>query len=426
MSVANAEAVETAKQSVLDAVDPERVLALEQACVRIPSDTYEEQEVADLFGSYMESIGLEVEMLEVADPFGSGKSSRQPIGILRGAGRGKSLMLNGHMDHNPVVGEWERDPFSGDFDGTWIYGRGCQDDKGGIVSAIGTAEALLKSGVRLKGDIYVCPVVAHKSGAIGTQALLQHGIKTDYAINTENSGNGLATVTVGALKGELHAFATQTHAHSPADRLERYVNRIEQIACVIRAIGPAERRVAEGYWLTYEPSDDLPDFPILHLDRIVDAPLEGRTTLEFHLRTVPGMTKDGVIADLERVLTQVRADIPHADLRLDVPPKTGKYGPGWDWPPVKIEHDDLLPQAMIEAHRRVTGEEPVVGAEPRLGAVGDASFLQPAGVKTVLYGPGDIRTFKVWPTSDERVTLDELVVAAKVYALAAIDICELA
>ena len=58
MSVANAEAVETAKQSVLDAVDPERVLALEQACVRIPSDTYEEQEVADLFGSYMESIGL--------------------------------------------------------------------------------------------------------------------------------------------------------------------------------------------------------------------------------------------------------------------------------------------------------------------------------------------------------------------------------
>jgi acetylornithine deacetylase len=426
VTVVNAQAVETAKESVLAAVDSDRVLALEQACVRIPSDTYEEQEVADLFGEYMAGIGLEVEMLEVVDPFGSGQSSRQPIGILRGAGGGKSLMLNGHMDHNPVVGEWERDPFSGDFDGTWVYGRGCQDDKGGIVSAISTAEALLKSGVRLKGDLVVCPVVAHKSGAIGTQALLKHGVKTDYAINTENSGNGLATVTVGALKGDLHAYATQTHAHSSADRLERYVNRIEQIARVIRAIGPAERRVAERGWLSYEPCDDLPDFPILHFDRIVDAPLEGRTTLEFHIRTVPGMTKDGVVADLEHVLARVKAEIPHADLRLDVPPKTGKYGPGWDWPPVKIALDDPLPQAMIDAHRRVTGEEPIVGAEPRLGAVGDASFLQPAGVKTVLYGPGDIRTFKVWPTSDERVTLAELVVAAKVYALAAIDICEVA
>jgi acetylornithine deacetylase len=426
VSVAGAEAIESAKKAVLEAVDAERVLALEQGCVRIPSDTYEEGPVADFFGAYMESIGLEVEMMEVVDPFGSGQRSRQPVGILRGAGGGKSLMLNGHMDHNPVVGEWDKDPYSGDFDGTWIYGRGCQDDKGGIVSAISTAEALLKSGLRLKGDLIVCPVVAHKSGAIGTLALLDRGIKPDYAINTENSGNGLATVTVGALKGELHAYATQTHAHSSADRLARYTSRIEQIAQMISALGPAERRIPEGSWLRYEPSEDLPDFPIIHFDRIVDVPLEGRTTLEFHLRTVPGMTKEAVIADIERLVRELEQQNPNVDLRLDVPPKEGKYGPGWDWAPVKIAEDDPLPRSVFEAHERVTGGPPLTGAEPRLGAVGDASFLQRAGVKTVLYGPGDIRTFKVWPTPDERVSLEELVVAAQVYALAAIDLCGLA
>jgi acetylornithine deacetylase/succinyl-diaminopimelate desuccinylase-like protein len=426
VAVVNEQTVESAKQAVLEAVDRERVLALEQECVRIPSDTYEEQKVADLFASYMEGIGLEVEMLDVVDPFGSGKSSRQPVGILRGVGGGPSLMLNGHMDHNPVVGDWERDPFSGDFEDGFVYGRGCQDDKGGIVSAISTAEALLKSGVRLTGDVVVCPVVAHKAGGIGTRALLERGITTDYAINTENSGNGLAIVTVGALKGKLHAYAPRTHAHSKPERLARYVNRIEQLMRVIEKVGPAERRIAEDGWLTYESCADLPDFPIIHFDRVDDAPLEGRTTLEFHLRTVPGMTRESVVADLDRVIAAVKEDVPNADLRLEVPPKSGKYGPGWDWPPVKIELDDPLAQAMIAAHKRVTGEEPVVGAEPRLGAVGDASFLQPAGVKTVLYGPGDIRIFKVWPTPDERVTLDELVVAAKVYALAAIDVCGLA
>jgi acetylornithine deacetylase/succinyl-diaminopimelate desuccinylase-like protein len=416
----------SAKDSVLAAVDPQRVLKLEQGCVRIPSDTFEEQEVADFFGDYMKSIGLEVTMLEVVDPFGSGKRSREPVGLLRGTGGGKSLMLDGHMDHNPVVGEWERDPYSGDFDGTYIYGRGCQDDKGGIVSSISAAEALIKAKIRLKGDLYVCPVAAHKSGGIGTQAIIKSGIKPDYAINVENSGNGLATVTVGALKGDLHALASPTHAHSPADQLERYVSRIEQISRMVVAMGPAERRIPENGWLGYTPSPDLPNFPIMHFDRIIDAPLEGKTTLEFHLRTVPGMTKEGVTADVQRLLAKLKQENPNVRLHLDIPPKTGKYGPGWDWPPVKISDDDPLPRAVRAAHKQVTGSEPAYGAEPRLGAVGDASFLQRAGVKSVLYGPGDIKIFKVWPTPDERVTLDELVVAAKVYALTAIDICGLA
>lgn len=413
-------------EAVIAAVDRQRVLELEQACIRLESDTFEEGAVADLFGEYMASIGLEVEMVPVVDPFGSGKVSRQPIGHLRGTGGGKSLMFDGHMDHNPVVGEWEREPFSGEFDGTYVYGRGAQDDKGGIVAAISAVEAIIRAGIKLKGDLYVCPVAAHKSGGFGTKALLARNLKPDYAINVENSANGLATVTVGALKGDLHAFATPTHAHSTPDKIARYVSRIEQLARVIAAIGPAERRVAHGGWLTFEPSPDLPDFPILYLDRIVEVPAESRTTLEFHLRTLPGMTRESVTADFERVIAGVREENPNVDLRLDIPPKSGKYGPGWDWPPVWIDPDDPLPTAVRNAHRIVTGAPPVEGAQPRLGAVGDASFLQAAGVKSVLYGPGDIRIFKVWPTPDERVALDELTDCAKVLAIAAVDLCGMA
>ena len=69
-------------------------------------------------------------MIEVVNPFDSTQRSREPVGRLRGAGGGKSLMLDAHMDHNPVIdaAKWERDPYSGGFDGTYIYGRGGQDD----------------------------------------------------------------------------------------------------------------------------------------------------------------------------------------------------------------------------------------------------------------------------------------------------------
>ena len=122
--------------SILAAVDQDRLLTMEQECVRIPSFSYAEQACADYLGRVMGEIGLEVEMMEVEDPMGTGRRSRQPVGRLCGTGDGPSLMLNGHMDHRELVGDWDRDPFSGHFEDGKIYGRGAQDDKGGIVALI--------------------------------------------------------------------------------------------------------------------------------------------------------------------------------------------------------------------------------------------------------------------------------------------------
>jgi len=39
----------------------------------------------------------------------------------------------------------------------------------------------------------------------------------------------------------------------------------------------------------------------------------------------------------------------------------------------------------------------------RLGNVGDGNILAAAGIPSLQYGAGDIRTYKEWPTPDERV-----------------------
>src|SRR4029077_7361163 len=151
------------KEQVLSAVDKQQVLKLEQGAVRIPSMTYEEQGVCDFLARQMRRIGLDVDVFEISDPFGAPRTSRQPVGTLSGTGGGPSLMFEGHMDHVPLVGTWTRDPFSGDFEDGWIHGRGCQDDKGGIVAAIAAGAAIIRSGVKLRGDLVICPVMGHKS-----------------------------------------------------------------------------------------------------------------------------------------------------------------------------------------------------------------------------------------------------------------------
>ena len=203
--------LETKKaNSILAAVDEDRVLTMEQECVRIPSFSYEEQACADYLGDVMGEIGLEVEMMEVEDPMGTGRSSRQPVGRLRGTGGGPSLMLNGHMDHRELVGDWDHDPFGGHFEDGKIYGRGAQDHKGGIVAMIAAVAAIREAGVKLKGDVLVCPVMGHKTGGHGTKALIERGYGTDMCINTENSGNGIAQVSCGLTAFRLHALAADS------------------------------------------------------------------------------------------------------------------------------------------------------------------------------------------------------------------------
>ncbi|HXW25961.1 MAG TPA: M20/M25/M40 family metallo-hydrolase, partial [Xanthobacteraceae bacterium] len=176
------------------AVDARRILDLEQRSIRIPSSTFEEGPIADLYANAMADIGLAVEMMEVVHPHDAAKKSRQPIGRLAGTGGGPTLLLNGHMDPGAEMSGWTVDPLGAKFDDGWIWGIGAHDDKGGCVAAIAAVEAIVRSGTRLRGDVLVTPVVAHKLGGAGTRALLDRGVTADLCINMEHSNNTIANV----------------------------------------------------------------------------------------------------------------------------------------------------------------------------------------------------------------------------------------
>ena len=116
----------------ISTVDERRILELEQRSIRIPSSTFEEGEIADLYASRMADIGLDVEMMEVIHPQDPAKKSRQPIGRLRGTGGGPTLMLNGHMDPGAEMTGWTVDPLGAKFEDGWIWGIGAHVLKTGL------------------------------------------------------------------------------------------------------------------------------------------------------------------------------------------------------------------------------------------------------------------------------------------------------
>ncbi|OCF57639.1 Gly-Xaa carboxypeptidase [Kwoniella mangroviensis CBS 10435] len=54
----------------------------------------------------------------------------------------KPLLLTGHSGKNL----WKHDPFSGYYDGEYIWGRGSSDEKSGLIGALAAVELLLESG----------------------------------------------------------------------------------------------------------------------------------------------------------------------------------------------------------------------------------------------------------------------------------------
>jgi acetylornithine deacetylase len=411
-------------------ISDDQVLALERAAIRIPSTTFEEGPLADHLASYMADAGLDVEMMEVTHPGKPGQRTRQPIGRLRGTGGGPTLMLNGHMDPGVEMSGWTVDPYGAKFEDGWVWGMGAHDDKGGVVAAICGVEAIVKAGVRLRGDVLVCPVVAHKLGGAGTRALLTHGVRADMAINMEHSALTIATVCVGIVMVRIRTRSPELFFRSSPEARAAYQNPIEQQCRIIQRIGPSLDPIAPGGWLTFTPHPELPGFPThtfdtIHKEHYYQPNHTGLTSREcemiFQLRTVPGQTVESVRADVDRLIESVRKACPALDCEVTIPAPGSEEG--WCQDPMEIAPDHPMVRALGEGHRLASGGEPAIGGWGRLGNVGDGNILAAAGIPSLQYGAGDIRIYKEWPTPDERVPLADLVTAARAIAYATYRLC---
>jgi len=86
---------------------------------------------------------------------------------LKGDGSHQPLLLNAHLDVVPAEKEhWSHDPFGGDVDRVFLWGRGALDMKHMAVMSLMTLIRLHRNKVRLKRDLIFAAVADEEAGGI--------------------------------------------------------------------------------------------------------------------------------------------------------------------------------------------------------------------------------------------------------------------
>ena len=405
-------------RAVLERVDPAELIELASALIRIPSFKTEETPVALFLEKFFRERGYEVDLQEI-EP-----GRLQTIATLRGTGGGASLMLNGHTDINALTMRWRRDPWTPVLEGDRLYGHGVQNMKGGLASIIMTAEAVRRSGVRLAGDVVVACVAGETQGGEGTHYLMQSGLRTDAAVVAEPFGaDNLVTVHSGIVHMAIHTYGVTGHI----GRLEGTVNAVHKMTGVIDALSRVRFR--------HVTRPDLPAFPRLNVGSIlggrgrdyvlVEPPyVPDLCTILVDVHFVPGMTVDGIVADIRAALDAAVTRDPELRYEIEIPPPDrfkGRRRLVMD--PLDVPIDAPIVQAVARSYRAVTGGEPhAIGTVlPYSYSADDTCHLWKAGIPCLLYGPATIRGNET--EDDACVLVSEMERVTRVLAVTALDVC---
>src|SRR5215467_10362377 len=245
-------ALSDVQTKVLDRIDEKEIVRLASELIRIPSFTTEETPCAEWLANYLRDQGLPPELQEI-EP-----GRKQTVARLAGTGGGRSIMLNGHIDIDPLASGWTRDPFSPWIADGRLYGHGIFNMKAGVTAIIMAALALRRSRAPLRGDVVVACVAAELNSGIGTLYAIRHGARTDMAVVAEPYGAySILTKHTGSMDVVIHTLGRATH-------ISKKEHGVDAIAMMIRAIG-----ALNAMRFTHVHDPDLPGLPRMNIGSII-------------------------------------------------------------------------------------------------------------------------------------------------------------
>jgi acetylornithine deacetylase len=408
----------TAKERILKEIVGDEVIDLAKELVRIPSYTTDETPVARFLDGFFRRHGLESQLQEV-DP-----GRFQTIARLPGAGGGKSLMLNGHIDIDPIPGGWIRDPWTPTIEGDRLYGAGIYNMKGGVTAMVMAAVAAKRAGLRLGGDLLVACVVGELQGGVGTVYLLRSGVRADLGIVPEPYGTGnILTKHTGVAEFAVHVIGRSAHI----SRMEHGVNAISKMTRVIRTL--------EGLRFRGQPDPDLPALPRLLVGSIMGG--RGREweirgpnivpdfcSVLVDVRFPESMTPASVLEDVRRALDGAVAEDSALRYEIEFPLRPERRAMREVMPAMTMPTDHPLVQTLRANVRAIVGVEPRIGAIiPRSYAGNDTAHLFKAGIPCCLYGPaGEYEE----ASADRWTPVSQILDCTRVLAATAVDLCGVA
>ncbi len=412
---------------VLNTIDClyEEMVTFLQELVRQPSTLGKERPAQETVYRKLKSLGLPVDLWEPRFSDLCAHPAFAPVewdyngrpnvtAVLPGVGGGRSLVLNGHIDvvSPEPLWAWSHDPWGAEIVGNRMYGRGAADMKGGIAMMVSVIEALIRSGVTLKGNVYLETVIEEECGGNGTLAcrLRGHAADATAAIVTEDTNLNLMIGEMGVMWFRVRVRSASGHvamAHQSGNVIECCYALMQALR---RLEAEMNRQVSHPYLRDYDHPVNLNIGEIQggHWPSSVPAECSFTCRLSYE----PGISNREMRQRVEACLREASQKIP---LLKQNPPQVEYYGfqCEGDW----IDHDHELVSALKRAHRSITGEDLRSGAFT--GTTDVRYFNLYARIPAVAYGPKGENIH----ASDEYVELDSLLTAAKTLALFLLDWC---
>jgi len=427
------------KKRVLETVEARSrdVVGFVQNLVRAPSVNRppdgDEAKCQELVAEKFKELGLQidrfrpdqVEGIRDHPAFLTGRNyanRENVVGVLRGEGGGRSLILTGHMDVVPLgPWAWTVPPWGGELRDGKIYGRGVLDMKAGVGAMIMALQSVLETGAKLKGDIILESVVDEEFGGVnGTLSCILRGYRADAVVSPEPTA---LSVSPGCLGGLLFRITTRGGSGIPVGRARAATQSNSVIAgmAVIEALFKYEdqrqaRVPRHPLWRSFPCP-----IPSPLMISAVEAGVVGgiittpeKCVIEAWFTSLPSQykTRDEWENELKAFLAKAsEKDVRMKGAQVEIE-SVGRWHPGYagdrDHPIVKVVRRNL--EEASEKPVKVLG----------FPAPGDLWAVALYGNMPALYaGPAGDGAH----ASDEYVTIESLMAVTKAYALTILDWC---
>ncbi len=418
---------ETLRGRILGAVAARRdeIVRLAQRLIRIESVTGHEGAVQEYLAGELRQMGLVVDQFEpdldsLKDhpayvPLEDLSFAGRPnvVGTYRGAGGGRSLLFNGHVDTIPIepVEAWTHGPLSGALADDKIYGRGAADMKGGLATMTMALRILLEAGLRPLGDVLLEYVVDEELTGYGTLAAVQRGYRADAGISLETSDLCIQPACIGrlwftvTLKGLAVGIARHWEGVSAIDKGIKIVQAIQELeqmrwAVLHHPLYPDHRAALPCCVCMFHAGT----FPSAVPDSAV-------------LRGSLGVMPQEAVRDVERQVSEHLTRVAQADPWLrEHPPVVEFKEVGADGAEIPVEHP--IVQTVARAYERVMECPPIFSG--RTGGADTRYLIKHAATPTVIFGPGMTSEMHA---VNESVPVANLVNVTKVLALTIAEWC---
>lgn len=343
------------------------------------------------------------------------------VARIAGAGPGRLLAFNGHLDTYPVneALPWTVDPLQGEVRDGRLFGRGAADMKGGMAASILAFGLLARHRRAWRGEAVLTLAGDEESmGPLGTGWLLDNvpGLAAAGAVVIGDAGSprvlrfgekGFLWIEVEA--GGLAAHGAHVHLGENAiDRLRAALDAVAGLAALPVAAPPAVTAAIAAAKGISEPLTGEGEARVL-----------GSVTV--NIGRIEGGTAPNLVPAAARAAFDIRLPVGVTCAEAEAALHRGLDGlPGIAWRVLRrFEPNHTDPAAEIVRLAHAAAEEVLGGAVAVNMRVGgsDARWFRMAGLPTVVYGP----TPHNMGGADEWADIAELEAVARVHALAAFD-----